>query len=361
MRMFSSKQFWLKFFEIFCLLLVVIGLMQLFNSASRWQFQFVTQTPKLLMTIGAMLFISFIIAWLSQRSGKGEGAHRWLIGIITFYVAYEISVYGFSKILQTQFQPPNYVLEQPIGELSGFWLTWTYFGHSQTMAFILGATQILGSILLLFRKTRLIGVFILLPVMVNINLVNHFYDISPLAYYNAIHYTFILVFLMMLDYDLLKAAFLSYKEKVSFSWKVVLLNIVRVAVVAGAFFYIVQLKKGIEPKTKINGEWKVQSIARNNQTIEPTQWQDSVWTKLYFEWRYGCIFKYHPDKFQDKDLGGQYKVDEKKQTIAINFYPQGNVPADSALLHYQFTSDSTMHLYGNCIKDSVAMNLKRIK
>jgi hypothetical protein len=60
------------------------------------------------------------------------------------------------------------VLETPIGDLSGFWLTWTYYGFSSTMALILGWTQVAGCVLILFRATRLVGVFILLPVMVNI-------------------------------------------------------------------------------------------------------------------------------------------------------------------------------------------------
>ena len=56
-------------------------------------------------------------------------------GIIIFYVAYSISTYGFAKLMRTQFQPPQYILDTPAGELSGFWLTWVYYGHSQSAGF----------------------------------------------------------------------------------------------------------------------------------------------------------------------------------------------------------------------------------
>lgn len=355
-----KRQFWFKFFEVLCLILVIIGLTQLSNAASGWQYQFVSNHSKLLMALGSMLALSFIIALLWQRSNKGEYLHRWFQGIICFYVAYQISLYGAAKLLKTQLQPPHFILDQPMGELSGFWLTWAYFGHSQAMSFILGITQVGGSILLLFRKTRLLGAFILFPVLVNIDLINQFYDISPLAYYNSLHYTFILVFIMMLDYDKLKAAFLSVKEKINFSWKTVLLNIVRVAVIAGAFLKIQELKNGFQPVTKINGEWQVQRMAINNVTINPEQYKDSIWTRIYFEWRYGCVFRYNNDKFIDKDLYGDYKVDEKANKINISFNPSGETQeADSAQFNYRFTADSMVTLNGVYKKDTITVELKK--
>lgn len=357
-----ARKFWQKFFEILCLFLVLIGLTQIFDGASEWQYQFVSNWTKLLIAFGSIIVISVLIAWFWQKSGKGKHLHRWFLTIISFYTAYQISMYGAAKVLKTQFQAPNYILERPIGELNGFWLTWAYFGHSQTMALLIGITQIIGSILLLFKRTRLLGIFILIPIMLNINLVNHFYDISPLAYYNALHYTFILFFLMLLDYDKLKAAFFSYRERININWKTILLNFIRVLVIVAAFLHVYSLKSGFEPKTKINGEWQVQSIARNQQMITPTAWQDSVWTKIYFEWRYGCVFKYHPDKFQDKDLSGQYTIDEKNKTININFYPKDEkMPPDSVQFRYQFTKDSLLTMQGVYKKDSLVLALKRIK
>lgn len=356
-----KSSFLLKWAEMFCLLLVLIGLSQLSTGAGEWQFKIVSDGSKSLVAFGFITVLSLGLAFLWQRWGKGARWHIWFQGIIAFYVAYEISVYGASKIMKTQLQAPHFVLETPMSELSGFWQTWAYFGYSQTLALIVGSIQVGGSILLLFRKTRLIAAFILLPVMMQINLINHFYDISPLAYYNAIHYTAILIFFMLLDFDKLKVAFLSHRETMSLSWKMLALNMARIAVIGAAFYYIHYWKDTFQVKTKLNGVWQVESLTQNQRTFIPTASQDSVWSKIYFEWRYGCVFKYNTDKFQARDLKGVYKVDETQQTVKINFAPKDKMPADSAYFHYQIKGDSLLTLNGVKGKDSVLVLLKRLK
>ena len=355
----KTRSFWLKFFEVLCLILVLIGLMQIIPASAGIQYKFVSNTMNLLIALAVMIAISFIIALLWHRSNKGNHLHKYFQAIIIFYVAYYISVYGFAKILKTQFQPPLSVLETPIGDLNGFWLTWVYYSHSETLANLLGTMQIGGSILLMFRKTRLAAIFLLLPVMVNIDLVNHFYAISPLAYFNSAHYTFILLFLLMLDYDKLKTVF-SYKGTMPLNFRGGLLMVARIFVIAAAFFTIYILKQGFQPKTKLNGEWKVLSYTKNAATIMPGECQDSVWSKIYFEWRYGGLFRYNANKFLDKDLYTDYNLNEKQHTVLVSFYQSDNT-TDSSLFHYQFINDSLMNMSGRYKTDSIDLKLKRIK
>ena len=67
------------------------------------------------------------------------------------------------------------------GKLAGLELTWTYFGFSHGMSAIIAFAQIGGSVLLLFRKTALLGVCLLLPVLLNIILIDIFYEIFAVA------------------------------------------------------------------------------------------------------------------------------------------------------------------------------------
>ncbi len=354
---FKQKNYWLAFFTVLCLLCVIIGLLQIRNALSMWEFNVVSDKIKALAGTATLLFASLIIAFFWSKSNSSNRVQTCLQGIIIFYVAYEISVYGFAKILKTQFQPPGYVMDTPIGDLNGFWLTWVYYGHSYVLAFILGATQVGGSTLLLFRKTRLAGVFILLPVMVNIILVNHFYDISPLAYFNSLHYTLILFFLLFLDYEKLKIIF-SYPGTISFNAGTALLNAARIIVIGGAFVTIYFLKQGVPAKTKLNGSWNVTSLTKNNMLKIPADTKDSFFSKIYFEWRYGCLFRYNLYRFEDRDLSGQYKVDEKQHTVLISFFRE-NDKKDTAVFKYRFISDSIVNMSGSFMKDSIIMNLKR--
>lgn len=356
-----KSRYLLKFAEVLILFFMVpTGLLQWAGAAGSWEYGVVSHTASALIALGIMLGVSGLVAYFWQKRGGGEKLHSIFQWIILFYLAFSISGYGAAKILHTQFQPPNYVLDTPIGDLSGFWLTWTYYGYSRMMGLILGWTQVIGCFLLLFRRTRLLAVFILLPVMVNIDLIDHFYKISPEAYYNALHYTFILVVFLLMDYEVLKAAFFGVGEKIRGGFGRLVMNILRVGVIALAFGNIWLLRGGFTHRTAINGVWKVDSLVQNRFTLGQRM-KDPTWSKLYFEWRYGCLFKADPAAFSEKDQSGMYNVDEKKNLVRIAFYGDEKKKEDSLVLRYYFLSDSLVNMVSQDRVDTMRLYLRRVK
>lgn len=107
-----------------------------------------------------------------------------------------LNIYGLSKLLGGQFYMngnlPTEVANTTLGEASSFSLAWTFMGHSYFYVFFIGIIQLLGAWFLLWNKTKLIGVFILLPIMINIIV----FDIIFLDVYPALANAFI-VFLML--------------------------------------------------------------------------------------------------------------------------------------------------------------------
>jgi len=83
-------------------------------------------------------------------------------------------MYGISKLAHLQFNLSSQLASRPAGSLTGYELTWFYYGYSRVYASILGITQVAGAALLLFRRTTLTAAIILLPVMANILLINMF-------------------------------------------------------------------------------------------------------------------------------------------------------------------------------------------
>lgn len=74
-------------------------------------------------------------------------------------------------------------------------------------------------------------------------------------------------------------------------------------------------------------------------------------------WR---LFRYSANKFENKDLYADYKINEKVHTVLVSFYTDDKVTY-STLFHYQFMNDSLMNMYGNYNNDSVVLKLKRLK
>ena len=90
-----------------------------------------------------------------------------------YYAAFTLFGYGFAKLMGAQFTILDSQLAKPMGDVSGFWLTWYYFGVSPLYSGFLAGAQIVGGILLCFRRTSLSGALLLLPVIVNIVCIDH--------------------------------------------------------------------------------------------------------------------------------------------------------------------------------------------
>lgn len=108
------------------------------------------------------------------------------------YVWSKIWAYGIGKIIGGQFHRagnlPEEIAKTPIADIGSFDLAWTFFGFSTGYIWFIGLSQILGGGLLLFNRTKIIGVFILTPILVNIIVVDFFFEISPGAMLSAILY-----------------------------------------------------------------------------------------------------------------------------------------------------------------------------
>ena len=97
---------------------------------------------------------------------------------LRYACAWWLYFYGISKIAGHQLQLPASFAQKPLGSLSGYELTWYYFGYSHAYTYILGIIQIVSATLLLFRTSSLIAAMVMLPVMTNIVMINFFYWIG---------------------------------------------------------------------------------------------------------------------------------------------------------------------------------------
>lgn len=91
---------------------------------------------------------------------------------LRYVSAFLLCGYGSSKLAHLQFHLNGALAQHPVASLTGYQLTWYYYGYSRVYACILGLTQILGGALLLFRKTALLGAIAMMPVVINILLID---------------------------------------------------------------------------------------------------------------------------------------------------------------------------------------------
>jgi hypothetical protein len=99
--------------------------------------------------------------------------------ISTYYLSVILMKYGFDKVFKAQFYLPEpNILYTPLGKLDKDILFWSTMGVSRSYNLFLGFAEIIPAILILFYRTRQIGLMISLGVLINVLAINLSFDIS---------------------------------------------------------------------------------------------------------------------------------------------------------------------------------------
>lgn len=98
---------------------------------------------------------------------------------LTYYLALILLKYGFDKIFKAQFYLPEpNTLYTPLGLLDKDILYWSTLGVSHSYNICIGLFEVIPALLLLHKKTRIIGLMLLSGVLINIVFINFGFDIS---------------------------------------------------------------------------------------------------------------------------------------------------------------------------------------
>ena len=98
--------------------------------------------------------------------------------LIRFTLAVTMFTYGFAKVFPLQFQPLEVpALSRTYGESSPMGLLWTFMAASRPYTVFAGWTEIVGGLLLCFRRTQVAGALWTAGVMANVFMLNLCYDV----------------------------------------------------------------------------------------------------------------------------------------------------------------------------------------
>jgi hypothetical protein len=152
-----------------------------------------------------ILFTAVIYAFYlgfrkNQALSRSSAVLAFWQAVIRYSIALDLTMIGCQKLFRLQFSTPLARLDMPFSSFSPEDLTWAYFGQSRVFVCIIGGIQILGSFLLLFNRTRLAGVFVLLPVILNIILLNACYHMEWGESIQAIELMIALCYLLFCEY-----------------------------------------------------------------------------------------------------------------------------------------------------------------
>jgi hypothetical protein len=120
------------------------------------------------------LFVEF------RRQPRTEYATllAWLRFLLRLTCAYFMLLYGFSKVFPLQMPPISIgILNEPVGNMSPMTMLWSLIGLHPLYEMICGLAEVIGGVLLLFRRTALLGALVSAFLTATIVLYNFFFDV----------------------------------------------------------------------------------------------------------------------------------------------------------------------------------------
>ncbi|HEY2513111.1 MAG TPA: hypothetical protein VGI39_19720 [Polyangiaceae bacterium] len=115
---------------------------------------------------------------LDRRRPHYRALLDWARIWLRYALAITMLTYGLVKVVKLQFPDPSYGrLTETFGQSSPMGLLWTFMGYSAGYTFFAGASEVLGALLLFFRRTTTLGALVVAGVMSNVVLLNFCYDV----------------------------------------------------------------------------------------------------------------------------------------------------------------------------------------
>lgn len=145
------------------------------------------------MGIGAVVALLFYIGY--PRIPNAFIAQPFLLVVIRYFLASIILSYGFAKVFAAQFPHLMANMDARMIELTPMRVAWAFFGYSKGYQIFLGWGEVIPALLLLFRRTTLLGSILMFTVMLNVFLVNIFFDVCVKV--NSGIYTLLALYIML--------------------------------------------------------------------------------------------------------------------------------------------------------------------
>lgn len=307
-----------------------------------------------------ILVISIVFAFIwhwkdKQNKINSISTMAFWIGVMRYSIALDLSMFGFQKLFHLQFLTPLGMLDEPFSSFSGEWLTWSYFGHSYPFICVIGSLQIIGSFLLVFNRTRLFGLMVIMPILTNIVFIDYFYGLAPGVLVHALSMLISAIYLLLLDYDRLVIFFLQYAdvETSSVSNKV-LKNSIRFSILFIPLLLIATSKSPNE-HPQLKGKYSVTKMKVNGKEMLATNCADSLLTVVYFDLANESVFEFNHLK---RRMFGIYDLDAAQEHISINWhYPP---TAKEKFIGLLKQIENKVELNGIIGKDSLQVQLLKV-
>lgn len=321
-----------------------------------------------------LLFVVFAMAatlvWslADYRRPNYETLHAWLRLLVRYTLAFTLFGYGFAKVFPLQFGTPGFLrLIEPYGDFSPMGSLWWFMGASIPYIIFSGAAEVLGGLLLVFRRTAMLGALVSFGVMLNVAALNYCYDV-PVKLYSS-NLVLMAIFLAARDARRLFDFFLLNRPTAAADLMAPRLprRWMRIGATAFQVLFVGYCLYGqvhggwqaykdryINPqRPPLYGLYEVESFARNGQELPPLITDSTRWRKMVAQSSAAINVKMMDDSITN--FGAEY--DTAKGTVSLT---AGSDKSHKYTLAWTRPDADHLTLQGALANGEVSMRLRRI-
>lgn len=298
------------------------------------------------------IFTSLVLLFLKKTLVKSNLIY-WFQTIVAYYLSLTLLKYGADKIFKHQFfiPEPN-TLFTPLGQLTPDILFWSSMGSSYSYTVFSGIMELIPAVLLLFRKTRLLGALIAAAVLSNVVMINFGFDITVKIY--SLFLLFCAIVLIVPHASSLYGFFVKSEQKTIYKttveWntrrKLLIYTIVKTCVIGlmifesfAIYFQLNNLNDDTFQRPPLHGAYEVISFKENGVEVSPSLENQNRFRRIFFHRRSYFIVQTMDDRFMDYNL----KIDTTNHALLLEKYWE--YPKSTCELHYQKNA-SNLLIYG---------------
>lgn len=342
---------------------------QVFYLSKPYTLELISDSTGLYLHCFFLLLISFPLALyrLSKVFGNlAKSIKEFILSFFRYYLSLSLLIYGAAKLFKWQFYLPEpNTLYTPLGDLPKDLLFWSTMGMSHTYTVFSGIVELIPAVLLLFRRTYLLGALISFAVMLNVVMLNISFDISV-----KIYATFLCWLSLFLCLPYVKGLYSFFIKQETVKVEITpfpintfptpLYYLTKCLIIATMLYetFAFYLQTGIynddvAPRPPFHGAYKVSTFVATGDTLMPCITDSLRWKNAFFHRKGYFITQNFQDEFQDYE----YAVDTTQQLFELTQYDDSL--ALPIYLSYQQSEDSTLVLQGFMEGDSIYVVLRK--
>jgi hypothetical protein len=303
-----------------------------------------------------VLAVTATAVWslLDRRRESYQRLFVWLRVYVRFSLAITMISYGAVKVVPSQF--PNPTLDrmlQPFGDSSPMGILWTLMGTSLSYNVFGGLSEMLGGLLLLARRTTLLGALVLVAVLGNVVMLNFSYDVPVKLF--SLHLLAMAVVLAAPDARRLADVLLlnrpapaaEVRPLFGRKWLDRGALVLRTVFVVG--FAVLSLQNAHEtskrfgnlsPRSPLRGVWEVERFAIDGQDRPPLVTDPLRWRRVVFDQRDVIGVQSMNDSRQ------RYTLQRDPSTQTFVLHKRGGDPSWTAHINYKQTAPGVLAVEG---------------